>query len=71
MTMWYSLDKKHKANRQGVIKVRLTFGSEKNSQVAAQEYRHLLRILLLHELEMSKVNLSLIFFNPQFPTFEK
>lgn len=55
MTMWYSLDKKNKINRQGVVKVRLTFGSEKNSQVAAQEHRHLLRILLLHELEMSKV----------------
>lgn len=55
MTMWYSLDKKHKASRQGVVKVRLAFSSEKNSQVAAQEHRHLLRILLLHELEMSKV----------------
>lgn len=58
MTMWYSLDRKHKINRQGVVKVRLTFGSEKNDQVAAQEHRHLLRIILLHELEMSKVSLN-------------
>lgn len=56
MTMWYSLDKKNKVNRQGVVKVHLALSSEKNSQVAAQEHRHLLRILLLHELEMSKVS---------------
>lgn len=56
--MWYSLDKKSKVSRQGVIKVRLALSSEKNSQVAAQEHRHLLRILLLHELEMSKVSAS-------------
>ncbi|CAH1967098.1 unnamed protein product [Acanthoscelides obtectus] len=55
MTMWYSLDKKNKINRQGVLKVRVTFSSEKNNQVAEQEYRHLLRIVLLHELETSKV----------------
>ncbi|KAG5895641.1 hypothetical protein JTB14_008650 [Gonioctena quinquepunctata] len=55
MTMWYSLDKKNKCSRQGVLKVRVSFSSEKNSQVAEQEYRHLLRIILLHELEMSKV----------------
>lgn len=55
MTMWYSLDKKNKITRQGVIKIRLAFSSTKNSQVAAQEHRHLLRILLLHELEQSKV----------------
>ena len=55
MTMWYSLDKKHKVMRQGVIKIRLMFSSEKNAQVAAQEHRHLLKVLLLHELETSKV----------------
>lgn len=53
--MWYSLDKRNKINRQGVVKIRMAFSSEKNSQVAAQEHRHLLRILLLHELESSKV----------------
>ncbi|XP_074030466.1 C2 and C2B_Munc13-like domain-containing protein staccato isoform X3 [Leptinotarsa decemlineata] len=55
MTMWYSLDKKNKVTRQGVLKVRVSFSSEKNCQVAEQEYRHMLRIILLHELEMSKV----------------
>lgn len=53
--MWYSLDKKSKVNRQGVLKVRVAFGTEKNNQVAEQEYRHMLRIILLHELELSKV----------------
>ncbi|XP_045499382.1 protein unc-13 homolog 4B isoform X2 [Colias croceus] len=55
MTMWLNLSKKSKVRRQGVVKVRFNFSSEKNSQVAAQEHRHLLRILLLHELESSKV----------------
>ncbi|VEN33614.1 unnamed protein product [Callosobruchus maculatus] len=48
MTMWYSLDKKNKINRQGVLKVRVTFSSEKNNQVAEQEYRHLLRIVAVN-----------------------
>lgn len=55
MVMWYSLDKKNKVKSQGLIKVRLNFSSEKNCHVASQEHRHLLRILLLHELETSKV----------------
>ncbi|XP_075975493.1 C2 and C2B_Munc13-like domain-containing protein staccato isoform X3 [Anticarsia gemmatalis] len=55
MTMWFGLSKKSKLKRQGVVKVRLNFSSEKNAQVAAQEHRHLLRIILLHELENSKV----------------
>lgn len=53
--MWYSLDKRNKIARQGVVKIRISFSSEKNSQVAAQEHRHLIRLLLLHELESSKV----------------
>ncbi|XP_013138125.1 PREDICTED: BAI1-associated protein 3 isoform X2 [Papilio polytes] len=55
MTMWFNLSKKSKLRRQGVVKLRLNFSAEKNSQVASQEHRHLLRILLLHELETSKV----------------
>lgn len=55
--MWYSLDKKNKDTRQGIIKVRISFSSKKNTLVAQQEHRHLLRILLLHELETSKVKL--------------
>lgn len=53
--MWYNLDKRNRENSRGLIKIRLTFSSEKNRKVAVQEHRHLLRILLLHELESSKV----------------
>ncbi|CAH1712257.1 unnamed protein product [Chironomus riparius] len=55
LTMWYNLDKKGKTRTQGTIKVRLNFSSEKNDQVASQEHRHLLKILLYNELELSKV----------------
>lgn len=55
LTMWFSLDKKGKNSKpQGLIKVHLTFSSEKNYRVAAQEHRQLLQILLDHELEKSK-----------------
>lgn len=55
LLMWYNLDKKGKTKTQGMIKIRLNFSSEKNKNVASQERRHLLRILLLHELESSQV----------------
>lgn len=55
LMMWYNLDKKGKTRSQGTIKLRLNFGSEKNDQVAAQEHRHILKILLYHELESSQV----------------
>ena len=55
LVMWYNLDKKGKTRSQGTIKVRLNFSSEKNDQVAAQEHRHVLKILLYHELETSQV----------------
>jgi hypothetical protein len=54
-TLWCTLEKKGKAKKQGDVKIRLSFSSEKNSQVASQEHRHLLRLMLLHELENSKV----------------
>lgn len=54
-TIWVHLEKKGKVKRQGLIKLKLAFGSEKNSQVAAQEHRHLLRIFLLHEMETSQI----------------
>ncbi|CAG2067675.1 unnamed protein product, partial [Timema podura] len=57
MTYWCSLERKHKAKKQGDLKVRMTFSSEKNHQVASQEHRHLLRLLLLHELDKSKVRI--------------
>lgn len=53
--MWYALDKKNKSKRRGVVKLRLAFSAEHNAQVAAQEHRHLLRVLLLHEIEMEKI----------------
>ena len=55
-TVWCPLEKKTKTKKQGNVKVKLSFSSEKNSQVSSQEYRHLLRLLLLHELESSKVS---------------
>lgn len=55
-TFWCPLEKKTKTKKQGNVKVKLSFSSEKNSQVSSQEYRHLLRLLLLHELESSKVS---------------
>ncbi|CAG5090340.1 Similar to stac: Protein unc-13 homolog 4B (Drosophila melanogaster) [Cotesia congregata] len=54
-TTWYSLEKKNKSKRRGVVRLRLAFSAEHNTQVAAQEHRHLVRILLLHELETEKV----------------
>lgn len=55
--MWYRLDKKGKKQERGIVKLRLTFGSEKDSQVAAQEHKHLLHIILLHELSSQEVRL--------------
>ena len=55
LVMWYNLDKKGKTRTQGTIKVRLNFSSEKDDQVASQEHRHLLKILLYNELESSQV----------------
>ncbi|KAF5296761.1 hypothetical protein FQR65_LT10162 [Abscondita terminalis] len=55
MLMWYGLDKKNKSTRQGVIKLDLSFGSEKNKQVAAQEHKHLINLLLLHEIDSSQI----------------
>ncbi|KZC08060.1 BAI1-associated protein 3 [Dufourea novaeangliae] len=54
-TMWYALEKKNKSKRRGVVKLRLAFSAEHNAQVAAQEHRHLVRVLLLHELESEKI----------------
>ncbi|XP_076177568.1 C2 and C2B_Munc13-like domain-containing protein staccato isoform X3 [Ptiloglossa arizonensis] len=54
-TMWYSLEKKNKSKRRGVVKLRLAFSAEHNTQVAAQEHRHLIRVLLLHEIETEKI----------------
>lgn len=55
LSMWYPLEKKNKTQHRGLVKLRLGFGAEHNVKVATQEHRHLLRILLLHELEREKV----------------
>jgi len=56
---WYSLEKKGKGKPQGNLLLKLSFGSEKNKQVAAQEHRHLLRVLLAHQMNAQKVNVYL------------
>lgn len=55
---WYSLEKKGKGKPQGSLLLKLSFGSEKNKQVAAQEYRHLLRVLLAYQMNIEMVILS-------------
>lgn len=47
----YPLEKKNKSKRRGNIHLKFAFSTEDNEQVALQEHRHLLRILLLHELD--------------------
>lgn len=53
---WYTLEKKNKSKRRGLIKLKLAFNSEHNAQVSFQEHRHLLRMLLLNELETQKID---------------
>lgn len=53
--MWFSLDKKNKLKHQGLIRLRLSFSADKISKVSINEHKNLLKILLLHELETSKV----------------
>ncbi|XP_055377531.1 protein unc-13 homolog 4B isoform X2 [Condylostylus longicornis] len=55
--VWYSLDKngKNSKNSRGSVLIHMSFSAEKNNRVAAQEHRHLLKILLMHELETSQV----------------
>lgn len=53
--MWVNLEKKTKVRRQGIVRLKISFSSEKNSQVATQEHRHLLRIFALHEIEATQV----------------
>lgn len=50
---WYNLENKGK--QRGNLLVNLSFGSEKNKEVSAQEHRHLLRVLLTHQINAQKV----------------
>ncbi|XP_026805055.1 protein unc-13 homolog 4B isoform X2 [Rhopalosiphum maidis] len=55
---WYSLEKKGKGKPQGNLLLKLSFGSEKNKQVAAQEHRHLLRVLLAYQMNAQKPEMN-------------
>lgn len=54
-TTWFELGKGSKTKSRGSILVNLTLSAEKNKHVAIQEHRHLLKLLLMHELETSQV----------------
>ncbi|KAL9892595.1 protein unc-13 homolog 4B isoform X1 [Glossina fuscipes] len=54
-TIWYNLEKGNKTKSRGSILINLALSAEKNKHVAVQEHRHLLKLLLLHELESSQV----------------
>lgn len=53
--MWYNLEKGNKTKSRGSVLVNLALSAEKNKHVAIQEHRHLLKLLLMHELESSQV----------------
>ncbi|KAG8239010.1 hypothetical protein J437_LFUL005067, partial [Ladona fulva] len=53
-TIWCPLEKKGKAKAQGMLKLKISLGAVKNLQVAMQEHRSLLKVLLLYELENRK-----------------
>ncbi|XP_025200200.1 protein unc-13 homolog 4B-like isoform X2 [Melanaphis sacchari] len=55
---WYSLEKKGKGKPQGNLLLKLSFGSKKNKQVAAQEHRHLLRVLLAYQMNVQKPEMN-------------
>ena len=54
-TTWFELGKGAKTKSRGSVLVNLTLSAEKNKHVAIQEHRHLLKLLLMHELETSQV----------------
>lgn len=55
LSEWFKLVKKGKRDPQGRIEIRLSFSSKKTYEVASQEYRHLLKIFLTHELLLSNL----------------
>ncbi|XP_065338040.1 protein unc-13 homolog 4B isoform X3 [Cloeon dipterum] len=52
--LWRSLTKKGKSKSQGQVHLRLALGALKNVQVATQEHRQLVRVLLKHDLEVTQ-----------------
>ncbi|XP_067616080.1 protein unc-13 homolog 4B isoform X4 [Eurosta solidaginis] len=55
ITVWYNLEKGSKTKSRGSVLVTMTISAEKNKRVAIQEHRRLLNLLLMHELDSSKV----------------
>ncbi|KAH8309667.1 hypothetical protein KR044_007803 [Drosophila immigrans] len=55
LTIWYNLEKGTKTKSRGSVLVNLALSAEKNKNVAIQEHKHLLKLLLLHELDTSQV----------------
>ncbi|KAL7740193.1 hypothetical protein ACLKA6_003899 [Drosophila palustris] len=55
LTIWYKLEKGNKTKSRGSVLVNVTLSAEKNKNVAGQEHKHLLKQLLMHELDVSQV----------------
>lgn len=55
LVLWLNLEKKGKEKIQGTIKIRLDFCGVKSRELAAQEYRFLLKQILEYDLEKSKI----------------
>ncbi|XP_053963719.1 protein unc-13 homolog 4B isoform X1 [Anastrepha ludens] len=55
LTVWYNLEKGSRTKSRGSVLVSMTLSAEKNKRVAIQEHRHLLNLLLVHELDASQV----------------
>lgn len=52
--LWYDLGRKRKTKSQGKVRLKLNFSAKKSFQIASQEHRELLKILLHHELETAQ-----------------
>ncbi|KRF80897.1 uncharacterized protein Dvir_GJ14122, isoform E [Drosophila virilis] len=55
LTVWYNLEKGNKTKSRGSVLVNIAISAEKNKNVAIQEHKHLLKLLLMHELDTSQV----------------
>lgn len=55
ITVWYNLEKGSKTKSRGSVLLNMTLSAEKNKRVALQEHKHLLNLLLIHELESSQL----------------
>lgn len=52
---WFNIGKKRKSKPQGKIRLKINFSAKKSFQVASQEHRELIKILLHHELESARI----------------